>query len=106
MTASMSLADNGRSATLRVGEALTVALPENATTGYRWMPDAYDEALVAVSEGDPDYPTDAVGSGGMAVFTVRGVRPGRTELRFKHWRHWEGDASVIERFLLQVEIPA
>jgi inhibitor of cysteine peptidase len=104
--ASISLADNGRSATVGVGETLTVNLPENATTGYRWALDACDEALLEVSEGGPDYPAQAVGSGGMAVFTVRGRKPGRTELGFKHWRHWEGDSSIIERFRLQVEISA
>ena len=56
--------DDGRSATLKVGEAVTVTLPENASTGYRWAIDSADPALITISEPAASYQAGAVGSGG------------------------------------------
>jgi hypothetical protein len=30
--------------------------------------------------------------------------PGRTRLGLKRWRHWEGDASIVERFAVTLDI--
>jgi hypothetical protein len=29
---------------------------------------------------------------------------GRTRLALKRWRHWEGDASIVERFAVTLDI--
>lgn len=104
--ASLSPDDNGKSVDLRVGETLTVRLPENASTGYRWAPDQVDEDLLDLAAADPDYPSAAVGSGGEVTFTVRAKRAGTADLAFKNWRHWEGDPSVVERFRVRIEVSA
>ncbi len=33
-----------------------------------------------------------------------GHRQGTSQLRFNHWRPWEGDASILDRFTLTVQV--
>jgi inhibitor of cysteine peptidase len=40
----------------------------------------------------------AIGAAGVRVLRFRAARPGSFELRIKHWREWEGEASVTDRF--------
>jgi inhibitor of cysteine peptidase len=96
--------DNGRSVELRAGDTVRIGLPENATTGFRWAIDRYDEGLVEPVESEPHYAAGAVGSGGTSTFTFRGKKGGSGEIVLKHWRHWEGDASVTSRFRVRVSV--
>jgi inhibitor of cysteine peptidase len=96
--------DDGRSATLKVGEAVTVTLPENASTGYRWAIDSADPALITISEPAASYQAGAVGSGGEVIWTFVAKAPGATTVALKRWRHWEGDASVVQRFGFRLSI--
>ncbi len=100
----LSLDDDGGSVEIRVGEELTIRLPENATTGYRWAPDRTDEALLELGPSEPDYPDSAPGRGGEVVFRLRAKRAGATEIALKYWRDWEGDASIERRFRIRIEI--
>ncbi|HEX5393785.1 MAG TPA: protease inhibitor I42 family protein [Rhodocyclaceae bacterium] len=100
----LSEQDDGHVVIVRVGEEVRVALPENASTGFRWAIDHVDGDVIEVVAQDAVYPSAAVGSGGLAVFIFRGRKPGAGELRLKHWRHWEGDASVIRRFRLEFQV--
>lgn len=102
--ASLSQDDDGKSVVIRVGETMSIRLPENATTGYRWAPEKLDESLLELCSADPDYPPGAVGSGGDVTFTLRGKESGTTELVLKNWRHWEGDASITGRFRLHIKV--
>lgn len=109
----LSERDNGRVVTVRVGEEVRVALPENATTGFRWAMDHVDGDVIEVLDEDVAYGAGtagsgtagsaAVGSGGVVVFRFRARKPGLGELRLKHWRHWEGDASVNRRFSVKLQ---
>jgi inhibitor of cysteine peptidase len=100
----LSEKDDGRVVTVHVGEEVRLALPENASTGFRWAMDPADGDVIEVLGQDAAYASNAVGSGGLAVFSFRARKPGKAELRFKHWRHWEGDASVIRRFAVRIEV--
>jgi hypothetical protein len=40
------------------------------------------------------------------MFTVMARAPGRTALLFKCWRPWADESSVIDRFVLMVEVTA
>src|SRR5689334_14742171 len=97
-------ADNGRTVDAKVGETVRVILPENATTGYRWAVDRYDEQSVAVIGTEPQYMPKAVGSGGEVAFTFQAKKVGTSEIVLKYWRHWEGDSSVTKRFGFRLDV--
>ena len=54
--------------------------------------------------GDHFEAGSAVGAAGVRVFEFRAPRAGSYELRLKHWRAWEGEASVSGRFAVQITV--
>ena len=99
---SLTEAVNDQTVDLRVGETFHVRLPENATTGYRWTIDRLDDEVVEAVGSEPDYAAGSIGSGGAVTFTFRAKKPGTGDIALKHWRHFEGDASVTNRFRLRL----
>ena len=99
----LSEADNDRTVDVHVGDTIRLTLPENATTGYRWAIDRHDDVAGVVSE-EPRYPSNAIGSGGEAVFTFQANKTGSGEIALKNWRQWEGDSSVTRRFRLRLNV--
>ncbi|MEA3032286.1 MAG: inhibitor of cysteine peptidase [Sphingomonadales bacterium] len=87
--ASLSLLDNGRSVRVRIGETISIRLPENASTGYRWsLADRGGEA-VELESTEPDYRPGAVGSGGEILFTLKAKQKGEARVRLVEARSWE-----------------
>ena len=103
---SLTEADSGRTVDLRAGEIVEVTLPENATTGYRWAIDRLDPGIVEANEARPHYPSGPVGSGGTVTFAFKSTGPGSGEVSLKHWRHFEGEASVTKRFRIRMNAKA
>jgi len=101
---SLTQADSGRTVDVRVGDQIQVTLLENATTGFRWAIDHYDDAVIEALGSEPLYTSSRVGSGGQVTFTFQGKRAGTGEIVLKHWRHFEGDASVTTRFTVGVNV--
>ena len=83
---------------------MRINLAENATTGFRWAIDRYDEQLFEVVATEPHYPNNAIGAGGEVSFIFRAKKPGSGEIALKNWRHWEGDSSVTNRFRVRLRI--
>jgi len=96
--------DNGQTLDVRVGESVWINLPENATTGYRWAIDRYDDEFIEAVATEPRYTENAIGSGGEVAFSFRARKTGTGEIILKHWRHWEGDLSVTRRFCLRLNV--
>jgi predicted secreted protein len=95
--------DNGRRFPVHVGDLLEIHLAENATAGYRWAPDSYDNTVLELAEATASYPNATVGSGGEAIFRFRVVGVGSSTLTLKYWRHWEGSGSIIQRFAVTID---
>lgn len=96
---------NNRTVNLHVGEKIRIVLPENATTGYRWEIDRYNREVVGVVAEEPNYlSSPGVGSGGHVEFVLEGRKSGVGEFSLKELRSWEGDASVIARFRLYLNV--
>jgi inhibitor of cysteine peptidase len=104
MMQSLVEADNDRTVDIRLGATVRVTLRENATTGYRWAIDRYDEEFIEALEPEPRYPADAIGSGGEVTFIFKGKKIGTGEIALKYWRHFEGDSSVTNRFRLRLHV--
>ena len=96
--------DNDRTAEVHIGGSVRINLVENATTGFRWAIDRYDEQLFEVVATEPHYSKDSIGAGGNVSFTFRAKNPGSGEIALKNWRHWEGDSSVTNRFRVRLRI--
>lgn len=96
--------DNGRTVDVPVGGSVQIILPENATTGYRWAIDRYDEEFIAALATEPRYTANAIGSGGEVAFIFQGKKIGTGEIVLKHWRHWEGESAVINRFRISLNV--
>lgn len=96
--------DNGRTVALPLGSSVKIVLPENATTGYRWTVDRYDDALIEEVSTESHYASNALGSGGNVSFVFRVRKAGSGKIALKEWRSWEGDASVANRFCVTLHI--
>jgi inhibitor of cysteine peptidase len=96
--------DNGRVVAVKVGDTISVRLPENPTTGYSWALDSIDAQRLEA--GAPAYKGEGagLGTGGVKTWKLVARAPGRTRLGLKRWRHWEGDTSIVERFSVTIDI--
>ena len=96
--------DNNRTVTLGPGETVRVTLAENASTGYHWTVDRYDEALFTMLPPQSSYDAAAVGSGGEVAFIFQAKKTGTGEIMLKQWRSWEGDSSISARFHITLQV--
>ena len=98
--------DKDKMLNVAVGKSFVITLDENPTTGYVWAVEEQPESLVLlqssdyVSDAPPDKPDRPmiVGAGGKRTFTFVAHKSGTTTLKLKHWRSWEGDASIVDTF--------
>ena len=104
----LTKANNGRSIEVRQGDEIILRLPENPTAGYGWHIDRADGLSPETSEHttgsdqpdpNPRSAREAFGSFGSGPRS-RGAR----RLGLKHWREWEGERSVTERFGVDIAI--
>ena len=105
---SLTKANNGRSIEVRQGDEIILRLPENPTTGYGWHIDGADGLSPELSEhttgSDQPDAGPRFGKGGVREFRFRAKEPGARRLDLKHWREWEGERSVTERFGIDIRI--
>ena len=97
----LSEQDAGRTVEMHVGNVVTIRLQENPTTGYRWAVETAD-GLEQIS--DRFDAGGALGAAGTRWFEFRPPQPGSYELRLKHWRAWEGEGSVRNRFRVNIDV--
>jgi inhibitor of cysteine peptidase len=96
--------DKGRNVELRKGDTLVVRLPENPTTGYRWSVEE-DGTILQLQSTHFDLTEGAgVGAGGWRTLTFRAEAAGTSKVQLRMWEHWEGDASVTERYVVTVQV--
>ncbi|MGC9666350.1 protease inhibitor I42 family protein [Planosporangium sp. 12N6] len=98
MTVRADLSDDGSTVVAAPGDTLEVALPENASTGYRW---AFEPSPGLVILDDRVLPSsDQPGAGGERVFAVRVDAPGEVRARLR--RSWEPPESAARSYTLRV----
>ena len=76
-----------------------IELEGNPTTGYEWTCVAKDENIIKVeSIFKPDETTSEItGEGGTYLFTVTGLKEGKTTITCKYARNWEKTDNDEER---------
>jgi len=101
----LTQSDSGTTQTLSVGQELRISLDANPTTGYAW---AVDGALPPQLEqaGEPEYTAEsnAIGAGGVEVWTFAGAAAGEGTLRLKYWRSFEPTAAPERTFEVTVDV--
>lgn len=98
----LSEQDSGQTIDMKVGEVVTVRLKENPTTGYRWTVESargFEHIRDHFEVGGR-----AIGAAGLRVIQFRMTRIGSYELRMKNWREWEGESSVLARFIVMIVV--
>jgi inhibitor of cysteine peptidase len=95
----LSAQDSGRTVNMRLGQVITVRLKENPTTGYQWSAVPAD-GLKQIH--DQYEAANAIGAAGVHEFQFRITKVGSHPLQLKHWRTWEGEGSVIGRFVATI----
>ena len=104
-TITLTEADKGKTIAVQQGTEVLIRLNENPTTGYRWAIDQSDDTVLPLQSANfSSTPSAAVGAGGARLFTFTAKQPGTVQLQFKRCREWQGDASIIERYDVTIQI--
>jgi inhibitor of cysteine peptidase len=104
-TITLTRADSGKVVETRAGDTLVVRLGENPTTGYQWAMETLNADEVVLQNVEYLRAGDAaVGGGGERRFTFKAQRAGTATVQLKLWRVWEGDASIVERFTVMIQV--
>ncbi|HEY1951077.1 MAG TPA: protease inhibitor I42 family protein [Bryobacteraceae bacterium] len=100
---------DGRKIELHVGETLLVKLPENASTGYRWLipPESARklEKILSEEEQPVPGPGNLIGRLGLRNFYFQVLKPGKVELELYYQRPWETAKPPARKFRLHIRIP-
>jgi len=98
-------ADHGKTVDLKKGDALTIRLPENPTTGYRWSLDEHDASALEPTAG-PGFESSgsAVGAGGGRTLSFLAKTPGEYSLALNLRRPWEKQVPPGKTFAVNVRI--
>ncbi len=96
--------DNGGSIAARVGDTVTIQLPETPATGFRWRLLAGDRGGLALAGDDFEpAPRSAVGGGGLRRLRFAARRSGAAQLEIRLARSWESGAPKAV-FQIRVEV--
>ena len=99
--------DSGHPVTAQLGDEILVELADISTTGYSWAVEPIPDAAVSLRSINIIPPSARlIGGHGTCQISFEIHSPGKSELRLKLWRAWQGDASITKRFTVPIEIRA
>ena len=76
----------------KAGEAFTIKLEENPTTGYQWSVSISDGSVLSLDKDEyvaDDQSGEMVGSGGVRVLTFKALEAGTATIDMVYERSWE-----------------
>lgn len=97
----LQAADSGKAVELEPGQALTLTLVSNHTTGYRWIwASPVNPVLAKVGEAkytpSQSSKDGVVGAGGAETWTFQATQPGQTVLRMEYRRPWGMQTPALQ----------
>lgn len=96
-----AIAGSGQAVNVSVNDTFDITLDSNPTTGYSWQAE-YDEAYLVLVDRTFKPSSDAVGAGGVEVFTFRALKDGETKVTMVYKRAWE--ATSLKSQVFEVKI--
>ena len=98
-------ADQSKTIEVAKGDSVTIQLPENPATGYRWSLDQHDPtALEPGQKPSFQLSSPAVGGGGDRTFTFVARAPGQSSVELNLRRAWEGEKLAQKNFRVNFRI--
>ena len=95
---------NGTVVQARVNDTVSIELPENPTTGFRWTCEEGGATVISRIGDEFRMGTgSAMGQGGTRVFRFAAVRSGTAQVRCVLARAWEG-GTARDSFGVQIAI--
>lgn len=94
----------GQQVSLQVGQSAEVRLPENPTTGYRWVVAGPLGAACSLIDRSFQAGSGSVGAGGEHVWQLRAVALGVCDLRLQYVRSFAPDASGAQSFEVHFKV--
>lgn len=86
--------DDGRVVHVKQGEVVTVRLPENPTTGYRWQLEPLDGDVLAPLDDQYVAGSALAGAGGARTLRLSAARSGQAQVVLSLRRSWEKKAPI------------
>jgi inhibitor of cysteine peptidase len=94
---------NGKDIPLKVGQTFSIALPENPTTGYRWIFVQKCGPTCSLIGDSFDPRTHLLGSPGVHEWHFRADAPGTATVDMRLAREWDPN-SVTRSLLLHLHV--
>lgn len=88
--------------THRLNQDFTVELPENPSTGYRWVVKTSPGLQIVADRYDSSCPPKSVGCGGARVWTLRGTALGDQYFVAEYRRPWESQNAESKILLFNI----
>ncbi len=107
----LTIADDGKTLTIRPNDRVVVRLPEGAAGGgHLWQLDRIDDHIIALEskryEPPPEPPPGTrprAGADRTVILTFVAKRPGQATIALKAARPWDPRA-VAKRFLVEIDV--
>ena len=96
--------DNGTEVAAAPGDRLVITLPENATTGYRWVVESVDPPLEVEPGESLAADVSPAGRAGECRIVLRATAAGSGQVRLRLRRSWEPPERAAEQFTVTVRI--
>jgi len=106
-TVVVNKAFNGREIKVKAGGSIRVELEELGAAGYAWaIKDLDNEHFEVLNVGTKDVPSpdDITGAPVVRTWLISTKKEGMAELKFLHYRPWEGEKNASDTFVLKVRI--
>lgn len=97
-------ASNGRAITLTEGETLDLTLPENPTTGFRWIVESNGAPVCALRDDTYEASAGPPGAGGQHRWSFQAVQPGAGRIALAYRRPWGQSASPAKTFAVTIRV--
>lgn len=96
--------DSGKVVNLAIGDAVEVYLESNPTTGYQWIVEQLDQAVLKQVKFGFTTASGAVGGDHDEVMRFEALKKAQTLLRLVYRRSFEKDVPPIKSFNLSIVI--
>lgn len=100
----LGLDDHDRSVDAAVGDMITLRLPENPTTGYRWELTVSDRSVITRADDEYLSGGEASGSGGVHRFELQAHSAGTARVALQLRRAWEPEDMAAQQFSITVHV--